>query len=1769
MDTSVAVVGLAARLPGSRDAGELWEHLVAGVDGITHFTQAELDAAGVPSEVSTHPDFIAAEPRVADVDQFDAGLFGMTPREAHQADPQMRLFVESCHAALEDAGVDPFRVPGKVAVFGAAGMPIYLFEHLMPQVDPSNQGQLSMLNNGDYFATQVAFRLNLTGPALTVLTACSSSLTAVQLAVQSLSTGQCDVALAGGANVELDARFGYFYAPGSVRSSDGRCRPFDASGGGTVFGSGAGAVVLRRLEDAVADGDHVYCVIRGAAINNDGKVKEGGFGAPSVDGQADCIRSAMRDAGVLPSQIAYVEAHATGTRVGDPIELAALAAAWDSLEPGPRTAPPSAIGSIKSNIGHVVQAAGVAGLIKIALALDREVIPPSINVDTVMPELTTVDSPFRLATAAEPWPRTPDAPRRGAISSFGAGGTNVHLVVEEGPVAAATPLSGRERLVLWSARSAAAADELAGPLADHLATTARYEDSVTTLQRGRSVFRHRRAVVLQGPEHAATALAGELPARPVAAGRAGAVPPAVVLAFSGQGALSPGAGLDLYATDTRFAAHVDCAFALCGPAGDRARSVWQDATAGARLLDTDVAQVVLFALELALARTMTDCGVTVSAVTGHSLGELVAATFAGVLAPVDAAKVVVARASAMQAMERGSMAAVLAAEATTRDLMPDTLDIAAVNGERETVVSGPDDEVARFLAELRGHGVRTTLLRTSHAFHSRAMAGACEPLLAAFEGVTLRPPTLTLISAAAGRAVVNEATRPEFWVDQLTQPVRFADAVDALGGLAQSTQKRRDVVVVEVGPGQVLTGLVAGRTAGRDDGVFAVPALPRQRAGDGPGERRDLLGALGRAWTLGVDLDVRALDADAPSRRVPVPGYRYEREQFWVDTPPWRARAPLSGAADPAPVDASAAPAIHPVVSTPYSAIRWNDVDRPQSRRRSSLTVALLPADRDLARRLLVALQQTSDRVVAVRPGPSYEAAARGTTLDATEPAQLARLLADSLAAGQVPDRVVHATTCDGWEDLAVANVRAQQRASFDSVLQLHQELARAPMPAPELLVLTSRSVDVSGAETIDPVKATLHGLVRTLALEARSGRTRLVDVDGGVAEDDLVDELAADGVDEPVVALRGPRRWVPSEQPLDVEARGTTVLRRRGVYLVTGGLGGLGAELVVGLARTGLQPRIAVVGRRALPETPSRAHAAIEEATELGAEVRVLTGDIGDERDVQRILDIVAARWSSIDGVFHLAGLPGGGVAALRDLEAARAVLHPKVTGTTVLVDALRNRRAPEFWVSFASRAGVTGLAGSADYAAANAFLDAVAGSPPLHDMRMVSVDWPSWRDVGMAVPGLAALTQEATGTTTYTEELSPSATWALDEHRLEGVPVLPGAAQVDLVVRAFRAVLGPGEGPLQLMDVAFTAALVAHEPTCVEVTFTPTGHAWRVQVRSRPAPSADPAAWRTHSSGTIQHAGEDATLGRVDLAPLRERLTGHAVADRVQDASRSFVLGPRWDAISAEHHSDELTLVDIALAAPFAADLEVHPLHPALLDCATAAARDVAAGAFVPFMYGSVRVGRTLPGRFTSVVRRTRTSAEVISADIDLVLPDGSVAVAIRDFVMRRFDAEGFMTRSDAGAAPTGPAATAVGPGILPTVGVDLTLRLLSARTPRQVVVRPFVDGLPVPLRVGLPAAGPATALVAPDLADVPTAGPGDAEEPTATANERMRAVWLAVLGSVDLDDDDDFFDVGGTSLSAIELVARIRDEFGTAPSIADLLDFPTLAGLAAKVV
>lgn len=1776
----IAIVGLAGRFPASGDAEELWGNLVSGRDCIKRFTQQELAAGNVPAEVREHPDFVPVEPRIPDRDMLDAMLFGLTPQEARHTDPQIRLFIECSHAALENAGYDAFAAPGPVAVFGSAGPPDYLSEHLRRMPGTGDEGVLAILNCGDYMATEVAYRLNLTGPAMTVLTACSSSLIAAHLATRSLEAGECALAVAGGACVEVTSPFGYFYAEGGPRSKDGRVRALDVSRSGTVFGSGGGAVVLKRLADAVADGDHVYAVIRGSAVNNDGANKAS-FGAPSLTGQAACITAALETAGVLPSQLSYLEAHATGTATGDKVELSALERAWRSIEP--EATLDCMVGSIKSNIGHPVQAAGVASLIKLAFAFDREILPPSINVDEPMPE--TLADGFSLTVVREPreWSRRTGADRLAAVSSFAVGGANAHMVLAEPPAAVPTARTGRDRVVVWSARTEAAADELAASLAGHLASTEVYEDAVSTLALGRTAFQVRRAAVLAGPDEAAV-LASKVAERPVAWASIPAGGAAPVLAFPGQGSLVQGSLLGLSATEPLFAANLDAAFGLFSSQAERFAQLWRNARDATDIARTRNAQPILFALELALANTLRDWGMRPAAVTGHSLGELVAATVAGVFDPADAARAVLARSDAMQRMPEGAMIAVFADETAVARCLPAGLDICAVNGESETVVGGPRDEVAAFVGLLREDGIRAVALRTSHAFHTRAMAAAREEMLAVFDGVPRRRPQLPLISAAAGRQVDAEVLESAFWADQLVTPVRFVAAMDALAALgADDRGRRRRVVVVEAGPGQALTSLCRGHTSAREADLVAVPVTSRVRPGHPVAERRDLLTAVGTAWVNGVTVDWKAVDGDMPLRRVPVPGYHYQRQSYWVDAPFRTFNAPPGLGVDGEGGSRAGATAARPAVTTaraPESAANglggvvairdasatgypafavpgWTETARPSARpQRVENTVVLLPPEREAGRRILVALHQIGEHVLPVRPGPGYELRERDAVLDPGDGAALERLLTELAARGWPPARIVHATGLQSWDPVTAHTVDDQVRLGFGSLLRLAKAIS-GKAPGTELIVLTTRAVDVSGSEPVDPVKAAALGLVRSWPLEDPSVRVRLIDADDRVVEEDLADEFQADSA-EPVVALRGTRRWTSTELPLPVRPGHAQALRRKGTYLITGGLGGLGLELALGLARTGRQPSIAVLGRRAADDIPRFAEVS-EAAADLGAQVKAVTADVADERDVRRALDIVTARLGPVCGVFHLAGVAGGGIVALRDPAAADAVLRPKVRGTVVLAEAFRDRPPLDFWVSFASRAGVTGLAGSADYAGANAFLDAYTAAAPedgtrLHGTRLLSIDWPSWSGVGMAVPALAAEPLRRSGARIHPVRLDPGHAWVLNEHRLNGLPVLPGAGHIDLVIRAFRQAVDSSPGAVRLDDVVFSEALRAPGPIEAKVVFLPDGDGWTFEVQT-----GEPV--RVHSSGSVRRVAADRPA-RADLEPLWEGLAD-ATSARLAESTRMFALGPRWDCVDREASADDRTVVEIRLGERFSADLGEHPAHPALLDWATSAARLPGRGMLIPFMYGSITLYEDLPAHLITSVRRVRDAADTIVANMDLMAPDGRVLAEIRGFTMRLADPEAVGAVGEHAAARPPDAVPAR--GIPPKRGVELLLELLDARTPRQVLVRPFVDGRPELLTLA-PSAGPVTAVPAPV-----TSGTGAvAAQPVGGADksplERMHAVWTEVLGAMEFQPDDDFFDIGGTSLSAIELVARIRAEFGTSISIAQLLDTPSLSGLAA---
>ncbi|WP_426403199.1 type I polyketide synthase [Streptomyces sp. R-07] len=886
----IAVVGLACRVPGADDAAGFWDNLVRGVESIER-----LDP---PADA---PDgYVPAVARLKGAEDFDAAFFGMTPREAELADPQQRLFLEQCWAALEDAGCDPQRAQGRVGVWGGTSFNSYLVLNVLPGLDRDRMlgeypAALLHGNDKDYLTSRVAHRLGLTGPAVTVQTACSTSLVAVAEAARALLDYQCDLALAGGASLKLPQDWGYVYETGGIQSPDGYCRAFDADAAGTVFGSGVGVVALKRLSDALADGDRVHAVILGSAVNNDGARKTG-YTAPSVDGQVQVLHDAYYAADVSPATVGYVEAHGTGTAIGDPVELAALDEVFAAEGVAPGSVP---IGSVKTNIGHLNAASGVIGLIKTVLAVREGHLPPSLHYRERNPR-TSEKSPFAVNDRLRPWPAG-DGPRRAGVSSFGVGGTNAHVVLEQAPpTPAPARTDGQDLLLTVSARTPSAlaesADRLARAIED--APAERLADIAHTLAHRRRRFPHRAAVVAASPAEAAAAL------RKAGAEHATGETPAVFL-FPGQGTQYQGMTAELLRTEPEFARHIDEIAELLAPhTGTDLRGLLSTpAQPGADdpLVATQLAQPALFAVEYALARWWTARGVTPAALLGHSLGEWTAACLAGVFTLEDAVRLVAVRGRLMGERPRGAMLAVELTEDEARALTGPDLGIAALNAPQRIVLSGTEEAVARTESLLGARGVAAKRLVTSHAFHSAMLDPMVEPFAAEVARVPLSTPRIPFVSNVTGTWITDaEATDPRYWAGQARAAVRFADGVGELLAAAP------DAVLLELGPGRAL-----GRFAAQVAGPGLRPVSTVRGARQAGADRRHLLRALGQAWARGVDVE---LPSDGTATAVPLPGHPMERRRHWIETretpalPPARAAVPDAGPHDDTAPTAGQAP---------------------------------------------------------------------------------------------------------------------------------------------------------------------------------------------------------------------------------------------------------------------------------------------------------------------------------------------------------------------------------------------------------------------------------------------------------------------------------------------------------------------------------------------------------------------------------------------------------------------------------------------------------------------------------------------------------------------------------------------------------------------------------------------------------------------------------------------------------------------------------------------
>ncbi|MEU7752364.1 beta-ketoacyl synthase N-terminal-like domain-containing protein [Micromonospora sp. NPDC049171] len=862
MSTEIAVVGMAGRFPGAADLDEYWSNLVAGRVTVSQLSRGELIAAGVPAGQLDDPAYVPVRGVLAEADLFDSAFFGIPPREADIMDPQQRLLLQTAWETLESGGLITNRPLGRVGVFAGAGFNYYLQQQVLATPDILREhGLLAVVlgNEKDHLATRIAYRLGLGGPAITVQTACSTSLVAVHLACQSLRAGDSDVALAGGAYVAFPQVAGYLYEPKGIMSSDGTCRPFDTSANGTVPGSGVGMVALKRADDARRDGDLILALISGSAVNNDGSQKVG-YTAPGVAGQIDVLARAYASAGVDPATVGYLEAHGTATEVGDAIELAALREVFVG------GGAPCSLGSVKANIGHLSAAAGIAGLIKAVSALRTRQIPPLAGLKQPRPELLDSSTAFTVDSVARDWNVPSGQPRRASVSSFGLGGTNAHVVLSEAPPPErVVPATGRD-VVVVSARTEealrAAADRLAAHLRDRPDLS--LPDVALTVQEHRRHFTHRLAVTTNDTASAARALAS-------APGRVALRQPNVVFLFPGQGAEAPGMAEWPYRRYPSFAADIDQGCDLLRDLiGVDLRELLIGADPQGLVHRTDLTQPALVLHEYALGRLLLSWGVRPAALIGHSVGEFAAACLADELSLPDTLRLVVERGALMQQAPEGGMVVVLAAESVVRGHLADLagLEIASVNAPEVIVVSGSTESVGLLRERLDAVGLPHRVLPAQRAFHSWMMAEAAARLGAVAATIAHRPASLDVISSVSGQSLRRGGRRPAgYWADQLRSPVRFQAAVE-------SAMSRSRVVLVEVGPGTGLIGSAKQIPQARQAPMVALQ--PR---------RGDLLSGVGGLWAAGVEVDWPAVRNGSGAVRVPLPSYPFAGTRHWLATP--------------------------------------------------------------------------------------------------------------------------------------------------------------------------------------------------------------------------------------------------------------------------------------------------------------------------------------------------------------------------------------------------------------------------------------------------------------------------------------------------------------------------------------------------------------------------------------------------------------------------------------------------------------------------------------------------------------------------------------------------------------------------------------------------------------------------------------------------------------------------------------------------------------------
>lgn len=1836
-ELDIAVVGMSGRFPGAGNISEYWKNLAGSVESITFFNEeknnAVLDSldslsSKLNGELYKDSNYVHAGYVLDNIEEFDAGFFGYNPSEAELIDPQHRIFLETVWEAFEDAGYDPLTHDARTGIFAGTGQSKYFIHNVFTnrEIWYSERDLTALIGNEvDYLATRVAYKLNLRGPAMAVESACSSSLVAIHLACQSIRNKECDMAIAGGSIVAIPHNNGYLYREGGLYSRDGHCRVFDEKASGTVFANGgAGCVLLKPLELALEDGDHIYAVVKGAAVSNDGNDKSV-MTAPSVSGQVAAAKQAIARAGIDPRSISYVEAHGTGTSLGDPTEVSSLSAVFRQYTDENQFC---ALGSVKTNVGHLDRVAGVAGFIKTALALKHKQLPASLHFEKPNPRIDFENSPFFVNTTLAEWD-TDQLPRRAGINSFGVGGTNAHAILEEAPQPRQSDKGRPWSLLSFSARSKDALSAQASRLLEHLEKNpdGNLNDVAFTLHCGRHHFAHRQILVASDVNDAIACLKSEDPKR-LFSGSAPTHDRNLVFMFSGQGSQHVNMGRELYQEEPIYRDVIDsCAALLENELGLDIRTLLypdagEEKSASQKLMQTSLTQPALFVTEYAMAKLLMAWGVQAQAMVGHSIGEYVAACMAGVFTLEEAIKLVALRGRLMQDMPGGSMLSVALTEEELVGMLNDQLSLAAVNGPNACVVSGTDKAIEAFKCVLEEKQIACSKLQTSHAFHSYMM----DPVLSQFTEVVrqmeLKEPEIPYLSNVIGTWISKEqATDPEYWANHLRGTVRFAKCINTI--VAET-----NVVLLEVGPGNTL-GTLSRQCLDRGTETSVVTTMHHPK--DPQPSLNYLMNALGKLWCAGVVIDWKKFYADQTRQRISLPSYPFERQRYWIDAPKYEMKG-------------------HAAVNRPagfegwFSIPSWHRTLSPVVNQNTDgddldTTVWLVFTEKgDIGPPIVEWLRSSKRKVKVVASGAEFNHDEDNFILDPGNAAHYDAMVEALTDNNKLPDlRVLHLWGLNEVNNIGDTEATKQcLDHGFYSLLYLAQAIGQFDMEASiDIDVISTQIHDVSGNDPLNPQNATILGPCKVIPLEYPNIKCRNIDVDltsglGTSVLDTLTKEIDFPS-DDSIVAYRNGIRWIQTYEPAQFPALQNKVSKFKigTVCLITGGLGGLGLEIGRYLAQTA-SARLVLIGRSALPDRSEwdeylKTHddsdrqvsriLKIRELEEFGAEVEVIMADVTDYQQMSAAVEQARNRFGEINGVIHAAGVAGGGMIQLKTRDAADKVLLPKIQGALIL-DSLLLNDPLDYFVLCSSLFSVVGGIGQVDYCAANTFFDVFGQSRHMKNgYPCISINWDAWQEIGMAVnemerskarlprssgmkmdhPLLSSRVENGQDRVVYEASYKVDDLWVLDEHKVLGNSMIPGTGYLEITRAAFESI-ADGKA-IQISDALFMAPLVVQSDTSeqIRVVVTREQDDYTVVISSQMQASAgQQSQWKDHFSARLTTSESavtqapvlDEILQRCDEMELN--LEGQTPMPTDEWEKSGFILfGPRWRNIKSVHVGEKEILLSMELPEQFHSDLEIYKLHPSLLDMATGVTMisllcpDVAGEGqlYLPWSYDRIRIHAPLSSRIYSHSRyreEDKADQQTLTLDVCLFDESGNVLVEIEGFTVRKVPEhllQAPQSQADKAAPAASQSSTAVsakvlgGEGIPPADGIEAFERIMGHGAISQVVVSTMnLENLLEDIaQISQSSVDKSSASDQPVSShprpDIPTAYVA----PTNDVEQTLADLWKSVLGIDKVGIHDNVFELGADSVIGVQVVSKARSQ-GILLSPNQLFEYQTVAELAA---